>query len=787
MTAIVVPSVIVNLDVLSEDNYEDWIFRVKTYLVAEGLWKVVEVPTDPDKLKLKDGEEKFNAWNKDNAKALHAIHISCGHNAFASIKGVHKAKDAWDILVDKFKPIEVNMDIQPTEGSESQISEPFLAVHDVDWDFIMQSILSSADAAARARARHPLNGSTILHYAVSAAKVDIVRKLVELMSVEDLEISNNIKNTALGTAIVGKDTDQMVEIVKCLVKKNEKLLTIADSAKNIPLVGAFMLQKWKMATYIYSVTPNLKDTDAAQLVSLGIVHKFLDIPLEIIWNNPRLGITEYDVGKSPLFHLADTRSVFLSGSSLNFWQRWIYHCVRIDVEHLTIIHDLRIYVPTPERRQGNQRHLIGSVEHCFRGLVTNLRKLVGIDRIYQMKLIHTQALQILRHICLVLATDGDNVDDNVVSAIFRAVQLGQVEFITQICKQIPHFKYIFDVDRKSLFQFAVECRQEKIYNLIYGLDEQEQKYFADRTDNSGNNMLHTIGLISSFAKIDHIRGAALQMQRELQWFKEVDNIVSPHARETINVKDRIKPFDLFTTNHIELVKEGEKSIKETATSCTVVGALIVTIMFAAAFTVPGGNNERSGFPKFLDQKEFKIFIASDAISLFFSTTSVMIFLGMLTSRYAQDDFLISLPRKMILGLLTLFISIAAMMVAFSSALFLMVPSESWIAFPALLLSTIPIASFVWMQFPLLADIIIYTYGAGAFDRKVQPWDKDTEQECLIGKSNFREGDEFVAWLGTTAWKKLGGSEDEHEMDDSGKEQGWDGTGQIAAARHGRRR
>ena len=69
-------------------------------------------------------------------------------------------------------------------------------------------------------------------------------------------------------------------------------------------------------------------------------------------------------------------------------------------------------------------------------------------------------------------------------------------------------------------------------------------------------------------------------------------------------------------------------------------------MFAITFTVPGENNEDTGFPKFLDQKVFKIFVASDAISLFFSTTSVMIFLGMLTSRYAQDDFLKSLPRKM---------------------------------------------------------------------------------------------------------------------------------------------
>jgi hypothetical protein len=196
-----------------------------------------------------------------------------------------------------------------------------------------------------------------------------------------------------------------------------------------------------------------------------------------------------------------------------------------------------------------------------------------------------------------------------------------------------------------------------------------------------------------------------------------ESIASPGCREAFNL-DRIKPFELFTKNHIKLVKKGEKSMKETATSCTIVGALIVTIMFAAAFTVPGGNNEHTGFPKFLDHKAFKIFIVSDAMSLFFSTTSVMIFLGMLISRYAQDDFLIYLPTKMIIGLSTLFISIAAMMLAFSSAMFLMLHGESWIAFPAILLSTVPIASFVWMQFPLLYEIFISTYGAGVFHRTV---------------------------------------------------------------------
>uniref|UniRef100_B9GMA2 PGG domain-containing protein n=1 Tax=Populus trichocarpa TaxID=3694 RepID=B9GMA2_POPTR len=49
----------------------------------------------------------------------------------------------------------------------------------------------------------------------------------------------------------------------------------------------------------------------------------------------------------------------------------------------------------------------------------------------------------------------------------------------------------------------------------------------------------------------------------------------------------------------------------------------------------------------------------------------LMFLGILTARYAEQDFLISLPRKLIIGLSTLVISIAAMMVAFCAALLVM--------------------------------------------------------------------------------------------------------------------
>ncbi|KAM1112552.1 hypothetical protein ACFX13_046241 [Malus domestica] len=188
-------------------------------------------------------------------------------------------------------------------------------------------------------------------------------------------------------------------------------------------------------------------------------------------------------------------------------------------------------------------------------------------------------------------------------------------------------------------------------------------------DNSGNNMLHTVASISSFSllNINNIRGAALQMQREVQWFK-VKRVTKCKDHEDEN-KDCKTPHEVLMNNHKKLAKEAEKLMKEITTSCTVVGALIVTIMFVAAFTVPGGNNGDTSLPTFLTRKVFTTFVVSDAISLFPSTTSVIMFLGILTSRYtSKDDFHKSLPTKMLIGLFALFLSIAAMMIVFSCTL-----------------------------------------------------------------------------------------------------------------------
>lgn len=152
--------------------------------------------------------------------------------------------------------------------------------------------------------------------------------------------------------------------------------------------------------------------------------------------------------------------------------------------------------------------------------------------------------------------------------------------------------------------------------------------------------------------------------------QEVEKITPPCFREAKNNFGQT-PREVFTMSHVQLLKDGEKWTKDTAKSFVIVGTLIVTIMLVVAFTVPRGNNQNTGLPIFLGEKAFKIFLISGVVSFFVASTSILMFLEILTSRYTEDDFLLSLPTKLIIGLSTLFISTAAMMVSFSATLVIM--------------------------------------------------------------------------------------------------------------------
>jgi hypothetical protein len=194
--------------------------------------------------------------------------------------------------------------------------------------------------------------------------------------------------------------------------------------------------------------------------------------------------------------------------------------------------------------------------------------------------------------------------------------------------------------------------------------------------------------------------------------------VPPPYRKMINTYQDDKlvdqpgdtPWELFIEDHKELKEQGEKWMKDTANYCMLVATLIATVVFAAAFTVPGGNNQDTGTPIFLKNNWFMVFFISDAMALLSSSTSILIFLSILTSRYAEQDFLVSLPARLLFGLTTLFVSIGSMVVAFSATCFLVYNSKmAWVPITIIASAGIPVTLFVVLHYQLWADIIRSTY------------------------------------------------------------------------------
>nr|POF06456.1 ankyrin repeat-containing protein npr4 [Quercus suber] len=263
---------------------------------------------------------------------------------------------------------------------------------------------------------------------------------------------------------------------------------------------------------------------------------------------------------------------------------------------------------------------------------------------------------------------------------------------------------------KLLFD-AAELGNEAIFNLIYeiGAIKDLIAAYKDKNNNDNNNILHLAGNLAPLSRRQIVSGAALQMQRELLWFQAVEKIVPPSYIKMKNSKNQT-PKELFAEEHKKLLKEGEKWMKSTATSCMLVATLIATVVFAAVITVPGGENNATGVPIFLKEKWFLIFVISHAIALFSSSASIIMFLSILTSRYAESDFLISLPTRLMFGISTLFISIATMVLAYTGAIFLIYDHKHiWVPILIVFLACATVTLFAWQHFHLWADTIRSTY------------------------------------------------------------------------------
>ncbi|PWA81904.1 ankyrin repeat-containing domain, PGG domain protein [Artemisia annua] len=100
------------------------------------------------------------------------------------------------------------------------------------------------------------------------------------------------------------------------------------------------------------------------------------------------------------------------------------------------------------------------------------------------------------------------------------------------------------------------------------------------------------------------------------------------------------------------------------------------------------------------QTAYLVFVIAHGISLILSVIS----------RYGPRDFMYSLPDKLMIGLLGLVFSVAAMTVAFTTSFFMLYRKGlSWLPILCATFAFLPAIVFVALEYPLLIDMYLSKY------------------------------------------------------------------------------
>ncbi|KAL1360303.1 hypothetical protein AAHE18_04G168200 [Arachis hypogaea] len=692
-----------------------------------------------------------------NAKALHAIQLACGSENLSNIRKEKNARDAWNHL--KFTFSEDSRAFPDTEqGSESQhIFKLHSYIKRGYWNDAKSFIERNTDAIFFTV---PSSGRTVLHVAVASGRKAIVKELVSIGNRRLLRMQDKKGYTCLALAAKFTDDTEIAEwlikkggteMLTIKTKDDDSDGSVAndkiterkkDDGDNedgndkgkIPVVIAAAKGHKKMTKYLFSQTPIEIFFDNDGHYGLMLLKRCIDaeiFDLAAVLLQHRRNRTMSPLIRKPkdlrpiVYALAHMHSAFRSGTHLGWWRQSIYKCLRIpshldlDGTSIEIVLHVKYHEEPPNRNTVVASshswaihvlwkiiikvvvfwHLKLSWLPCkllIKYVTDFLRILPGSEKMYEMKRNHYLVLEILECLSRKMSSlDEPELHECLAyDTILHAAKHGIIEIIDSMRHANPDLMWAMDKNKRGIFSHAILNRQEKVFQLITKI-EGHKEMIASRKDVFNNNMLHLAAALGPSSYLDSRSNAALQMQRELHWYKAVKDIVHPKCKEAKNV-DGKKPRELFTKNHESLVKEGENWARDTARSFTIVGTLIITIMFAAAFSASGGRDSDTGVPTLLRlrKRAFKVFILADAISLITSSSSVLIFIWILTSRYAENDFLWKLPVKFLAGLLTLFVSVTSMMIAFGAALYMMLKGHRGIIMAVVSLAVVPVLIFI---------------------------------------------------------------------------------------------
>ncbi|KAJ0111032.1 hypothetical protein Patl1_01709 [Pistacia atlantica] len=154
----------------------------------------------------------------------------------------------------------------------------------------------------------------------------------------------------------------------------------------------------------------------------------------------------------------------------------------------------------------------------------------GIKEVHDAKLTHKFALELVKSVVVAFSPLSDSqiyeffLQSDIIT---KAASSGIVE-IVKICLQMVPDIFWLSTDQQTLLKVAVQYRQEKILTLVHNTVVYNKFTSPKPIDEFKNSILHLAARLAPPHHLRVVSGAALQMQREVQWFKVTTPVKSTY-------------------------------------------------------------------------------------------------------------------------------------------------------------------------------------------------------------------------------------------------------------------
>ncbi|XP_047311673.1 protein ACCELERATED CELL DEATH 6-like [Impatiens glandulifera] len=617
-----------------------------------------------------------------------------------------------------------------------------------------------------------IHNDTVLHMAIYSKQKDLVLNLLKSLpdhAITKITTQNGIGNTILHEAatsnrIVPAALYMLERAPDLLEKRNKRGETALFRAARYGKGYMFRNLEAKVKDFLISkrfqgdelVEARLKfyqRDDKTTILHISIITEHFDLALHIAKEYPYLVNNRDEDGMTALQLLACNSSAFKNGvKKKSCFTRLIQSCFSSEVTMVREEEDQPcVRVPLWEA--------IRMRNHAYESAVDLAKFLIQRDTSWKEteSAVDRSKPKTHKYGSTSLASDGSGeiiitapAQDQAIQSqtsstvlkkkkkkaqtpLFLAAKSGIGEIVEELLRLYPQAVEHIDDKGRNILHVAIKYRQTHIFGIVEKMGIPMMRLIR-KTDNSGNSILHMVGKKDEDRNVEDMRSPALLLQEDLLLFERVENISMTHFTKHRN--DAGETADvLFAKNNDVLRNEAKDWLSRTAENCSIIAVLISTVAFAAAYTVPGGPNQDTGYPLLENHPFFVIFTLTDVLSLTLALTSVIVFLSILTSGFKMKDFKQSLMQKLMLGVTLLILSVSMMMLAFAATVVLLIRNkEKWTRIALYSVSFFPVCIFAISYLPLYLSLMsTFKYSlrklSSAFPHfschSIQVWSKST--------------------------------------------------------------